>query len=251
MWCGWVAGGSACRAGRCGRRGDGERWRPRRRCWARSSSSRSATSPLIRLISRRMRVISSSSRGGVDTGPVVDSVDGGGQPFAGAQQIIEVRLQVGQEGNVGAEMITTRAAEPDRAGSSAGCDVGRFGAGAVGHGDLADGVAGAFGFQQRPRVAPDPVAVPIEAERGDGVDRGAAAVFTDAVVPAGHGEAAVIEQLGQHVDRNPGVGVSLGVGVTISVRHYPGLVELDCRRGCARSAAWPASHGDALAGWFC
>ena len=170
-------------------------------------------------------------RGGVDAGPVVDSVDGGGQPFAGAQQIIEVCLQVGQVGNVGAEVVAARAAVPDRAGSSAGFDVGRFGAGAVGDGDLADGVAGAFGFQQHPRVAPDPVAVPVEAERGDGVDGGAAAVFADAVVAAGHGEAAVIEQFGQHVDRNPGVGVSLGVGVTIAIGHYPGLVELDAVAG--------------------
>ena len=87
--------------------------------------------------------------GGVGAGPVVDPVDGGGQPFAGAQQIVEVGLQVGQERDVGAEVITAGAAEPDRAGPAAGLDVGRLGAGAVGDGDLADGVAGAFGFQQQ------------------------------------------------------------------------------------------------------
>ena len=58
--------------------------------------------------------------GGVGTGPVVDSVDGGGQSFPGAQQIIEVCLQVGQVGNVGAEVVAAGAAEPDRAGASAG-----------------------------------------------------------------------------------------------------------------------------------
>ena len=87
-------------------------------------------------------------RGGVGAGPVVDAVDGGGQPFAGAQQVIEVGLQVGQEGDVGAEVVAAGAAEPDRAGAAAGFDVGRFGAGAVGDGDLADGVAGVFGVQQ-------------------------------------------------------------------------------------------------------
>ena len=76
--------------------------------------------------------------GGVGTGPFVDPVDGGGQPFAGAQQVIEVGLQVGQERDVGAEVVAAGAAEPDRAGAAAGLDVGRFGAGAVGDGDLPD-----------------------------------------------------------------------------------------------------------------
>ena len=122
--------------------------------------------------------------GGVGAGPLVDPVDGGGQPFPGAQQIIEVCLQVGQVRDVGAEVVAAGAAEPDRAGPAAGFDVGRFGAGAVGHGDLPDGVAGVLGLQQRVGVAPDPVAVPVEAQRGDGVDGGAAAVFADPVVAA-------------------------------------------------------------------
>jgi hypothetical protein len=33
---------------------------------------------------------------GVDTGPLIDSVDGGGQAFTGAQQVVEVADQVGQ-----------------------------------------------------------------------------------------------------------------------------------------------------------
>jgi hypothetical protein len=41
-----------------------------------------------------------------------------------------------------------------------------------------------LGFQQRRRLAPDPVAVPVEAERGHFVDRVAAAVFADPVVAA-------------------------------------------------------------------
>ena len=90
-------------------------------------------------------------RGGVGAGPLVDAVDGGGQPFPGAQQVIEVCLQVGQERDVGAEVVAAGAAEPDRAGAAAGLDVGRFGAGAVGDGDLADRVAGVLGVQQRVR----------------------------------------------------------------------------------------------------
>ena len=71
------------------------------------------------------------------------------------------------------------AAEPDRAGPAAGGHVGRLGAAAVGDGDLADGVPGVLGCQQRGRVPPDAVAVPVEAERGHLVDRLAAAVFPD------------------------------------------------------------------------
>ena len=138
-------------------------------------------------------------------------------PFASAQQIVEVGLQVGQERDVGAEVITAGAAEPDRTRPATGLDVGRLGAGAVGDGDLADGVAGAFGFQQGVRVAPDPVAVPVEAERGDGIDGRAATVFADPVVAPGHRIAAVIEQFSQHIDRHPGIGVTLGIAVPVDV----------------------------------
>jgi hypothetical protein len=34
--------------------------------------------------------------GGVGAGPFVDPVDGGGEPFAGAQQVVEVGGQLGQ-----------------------------------------------------------------------------------------------------------------------------------------------------------
>ena len=150
--------------------------------------------------------------GGVGAGPLVDPVEGGGEPFAGAQQVVEVGGQLGQVRDVGAEVVAAGAAEPDRAGAAAGRDVGRFGAAAVGDGDVADGVAGVLGVQQGVGVAPDPVAVPVEAQRGHGVDGGAAALFPDAVVAAGDLEGAVIQQLGQHVDGDPGVGVALGVG---------------------------------------
>ena len=91
------------------------------------------------------------------------------------------------------------------------CDVGRFGAAAVGDGDVADGVAGVLGVQQGVGVAPEPVAVPVEAVRGHRVDGGAAALLPDPVVAAGDLEGAVIEELGQHVDGDSGVGVALGV----------------------------------------
>ena len=123
--------------------------------------------------------------GGVGAGPVVDAVDGGGQSFTGAQQVVEVGGQVGQVGDVGAEVVAAGAAEPDRAGAAAGLHVGRFGAAPVGDGDLTDGVAGVFGVQQGLRLPPDPVAVPVETHRGDRVDGGAAAVLADPVVARG------------------------------------------------------------------
>ncbi len=58
--------------------------------------------------------------GGVGAGPLVDPVDSGGEPFAGAQQVVEVGGQLGQVGDVGAEVVAARAAEPDRAGAAAG-----------------------------------------------------------------------------------------------------------------------------------
>ena len=59
--------------------------------------------------------------GGVGAGPLIDAVDGGGEALAGAEQVIEVGGQVGQVGDVGAEVVAAGAAEPDRAGASAGC----------------------------------------------------------------------------------------------------------------------------------
>ena len=43
--------------------------------------------------------------------PTIHSLDGGGQAFAGAQQVVEIAGEVGQGGDVGAEMVT---ATPDR-----------------------------------------------------------------------------------------------------------------------------------------
>ena len=189
--------------------------------------------------------------GGVGAGPVVDSVDGGGQSFPGAQQIVEVCLQVGQERDVGAEVIAADAAETDRAGPAAGLDVGRFGAGAVGDGDLADGVAGAFGFQQQVRITPDPVAVPVETECGDPVDGRAATVLTDAVVAPGHGIAAVIEQFGQHVDRDTGISVSLGIAVPVAVGRRSWFCRPRSRRGCAGPAGPRSTRGAGRRAYRC
>ena len=137
-----------------------------------------SSSSLTRLISRRMRVISSSV--GVASVRAQSSMLGGGaQPFAGAEQVVEVGVQVGQVGDVGAEVVAADAAEPVGAGAAAGLDVGRLGADAVGDGDLADGAAGVFGVQQRLGVAPDAVAVPVELHGGDPVDGFAAAGLAD------------------------------------------------------------------------
>ena len=111
------------------------------------------------------------------------------------------------------------------AGATAGLDIGGLAAGAVRHGDFPDRVAGAFGVQQGPGVTPDAIAVPVEAERGDLVHGVAAAVFADPVVAAGHRIASVVQELGQDVDGDTGVGMPLGIAVPVGVRHDLGRVE--------------------------
>ena len=148
---------------------------------------------MIRLMSLRIRVISSSAGVASARAQLVDAVDGGGQALPGAQQVIEVGGQVGQVGDVGAEVVAAGAAEPDGAGAAAGLHVGRLGAGAVRDGDFPDRVPGVLGFQQRAGVAPDPVAVPVEAHRGDLVDGVAAAVFADPVIAACDVQVPVVE----------------------------------------------------------
>ena len=78
--------------------------------------------------------------------PVVEFC-GGEQAFAGAQQVVQVGVQVGKVGHVGAEVVAAGAAEPKRAGAAAGFDVGRFGADPERDGDLADGAASMLGVQ--------------------------------------------------------------------------------------------------------
>ena len=51
----------------------------------------------------RIRVISCWAGGGVDAGPVVDTIDGRGESFPGAEQVVEVAGQVGEVGHVGAD----------------------------------------------------------------------------------------------------------------------------------------------------
>jgi hypothetical protein len=68
------------------------------------------------------------SGGGVSAGPVVDAVEGGSEALAGGEQVVEVSGEVGEVGDVGAEVVAAGAAEPDGAGAAAGGDVGRLGA---------------------------------------------------------------------------------------------------------------------------
>ena len=68
------------------------------------------------------------ARGGVAAGLLIDTVDGSGETFAGAEQDIEVDAQVGQVGHDGAEVVAT--AQPNRTGQASPPrgDVGWFGA---------------------------------------------------------------------------------------------------------------------------
>ena len=83
---------------------------------------------------------------GVGACPLVQA-GRGGQPFPGAEQVIKVGGQVRQVGGVGPEVVAAGAAKPVGAGVAAGLDVGRLGAAAERHGDLADGAAGMLGVQ--------------------------------------------------------------------------------------------------------
>src|SRR5262249_44740752 len=151
--------------------------------------------------------------------------------LAGAQQVVEVGVQVGQVGDVGAEVVAAGAAEPERAATASGLDVGRLGADTERDGDLADGAASVLGVQQRLCLPPDAVAVTVEPHRGDTVDGFAAAGFADAVVAAGGFQFSVRHQLTQHLDGNTGVGVALSVAVPVGVEHDLGFVVFDTVAG--------------------
>jgi hypothetical protein len=113
---------------------------------------------------------------GLGLGPVLD-VGGGEDSFPVAEQVVGVCLQIGQVGDVGAEVVAPGAAEPVGAGVPAGLDVGRLGADTERDSHLTDRPADVLGIQQRLGGAPDPVAVPVELHRGDPVD-GFAAAFS-------------------------------------------------------------------------
>jgi len=86
--------------------------------------------------------------------PVVE-LGAGEEAFAVAEQVVEVGVEVGEVGDVGAEVVTACAAESERAGPAPGSDVRRFGADAVGDGDLAQGPPGVFGVDKGLRFLPD------------------------------------------------------------------------------------------------
>ena len=115
-------------------------------------------------------------RHGLGACPVVEAM-GGEHPLPVAQKVVQVGLQVGEVGDVGPEVPATHAAETERASVAAGFYVGGLGAHPVGHRDLADCIAGMLGLEQCPRLGPDALAVPVEAERGDPLDGGTTTVL--------------------------------------------------------------------------
>ena len=79
--------------------------------WARSAAVKRSRSPLIRVINRRIRVISCWT-GWRRRGPSRRRRRWRREAFPGAEQVVEVGGQVGQVGHVGAEVVAAGAAEP-------------------------------------------------------------------------------------------------------------------------------------------
>jgi hypothetical protein len=110
-------------------------------------------------------------RHGLGPGPVIE-VEGGPDPFPGLQKAVEIAAELGKVGRIGPEVAAAQAAEPERAGSAAGLDVGRLGARPERDRDLADGYPLVLAVEQDPCLSPDPVPAAVELEGGQGVHCG-------------------------------------------------------------------------------
>jgi hypothetical protein len=102
-------------------------------------------------------------RRGLGSGPVVE-VAGGPDAFPGLQQAVEVVAELGEVGRVGSEVTAAQAAEPERAGSAAGLDVGRLGTHAERDRHLADCHSLVLAVEQGTGLAPDPTSAAVELE---------------------------------------------------------------------------------------
>src|SRR5659263_100253 len=142
-------------------------------------------------------------------GEVIDHVVGGADRLGGlpvGAQAGDVLLEGGQVGRVGSVEAAAGALEADRAGATTGLDVGRFGAVAERHRHRGPLVGGGTGERRR-------IARGVDGQRPDRADGLLFALEADRVVAhrGGHGD--VVHEFFEHVDRNPGIGVPLGVGI--------------------------------------
>jgi len=80
-----------------------------------------------------------SGRKGLRARPLVGIDRSGEDTFPVAEQVGQVRLQIGQVRRIRAEVAAADAPEPDRAGIAAGGNVAGFAASTVRDSDLADG----------------------------------------------------------------------------------------------------------------
>jgi hypothetical protein len=147
-------------------------------------------------------------------GPVLQ-VGGGQDAFAVGQQLLQVRLQLGQIRRVAAKVAAAHTDVAVGAGGAPGLDVAGLGADAEGNRDLADSGAGVLSLQGVGDLAQDPAAVAVELMAADPVDRGPDSQLGHPVVALGGLERLVPEQLPQHVHGHPAVGVPLGVAMPI------------------------------------
>ena len=173
---------------------------------------------------RLSEAISSAEGTAVVACPFFELGHGRPEAFLVGEQAGEVGAKLGQEARVAAEVGAAEALMAERAGLAVRLNVGRFGADAEGDGDLADGVTGRLGVQESLDQRAGALGVAVHLQGSEHVDSLALPLAGDAEVRLGGGQAGVAHELGQHLDRRAGVGMTLGEAVAERVRHDTGAV---------------------------
>src|SRR5271169_194978 len=146
-------------------------------------------------------------------GPFFELGHGRPEAFLVGEQAGEMAAKLGEEAGVAAEVGAAEALMAERAGLAVRLDVGRLGADAEGDGDLADRVTGRLGVQEALDHRAGAFGVAVHLQGGERVDGLALPLAGDAEVRLGGGQAGVAHELGQHLDRCAGVGMTLGEAV--------------------------------------
>jgi hypothetical protein len=139
--------------------------------------------------------------------------------FSFPAQVIGVHAEVGEVGGVGLEVWASGALVADRAGLTAGADVGRLGAFAHRHGHPRQLFAQLSDTRRRFGGLPGGAAV-VNGVSGQQFHRLTFLGLVDLVVAEGGVHVAVVHEVTQHRRGDTFVGQGLGVGVTEGVAGY-------------------------------